>query len=478
MWASGSLFLFDVILSTILIRVVLGVLIAYRGLLRFIFLSAFLALVVYASRRMELALTSILMLGLAVPVALLLVINIVPEFRRLAQAALAGRLFWARAVPENLVTSISAAVLEMGRQRVGALIVFCQRDDVRSHISGGEEVLAAPNKSLLLSLFNPKAPRHDGAVVIEGGQLQRIGAVLPLASAEGALEEWGTRHLAAAGLTEKCDAHVIVVSEERGAISYAAGGEMRAINPATEETVRAAVEEALGLSVDRHRRLRRLAFEIFLWAAAFLLAVFGSILATRVSEWMKNEPMDIRSFTADVRMVGLAPDLSVDELKTSSCTVFLRLPRATRFIGQPNLLVTVDLAKYPPGPVTINLSRQMLNNGEWEVDHFEPAQLKFQLVKSRKIDIAIKPILSGLRADLRVRRVKVTPDHINAEVRGSQWKDDALETAPIDLSQVTAAGSYNLSGLLIVPASIRYANGQDKVPVKVQVEIAARAPAN
>lgn len=474
MWASSSLFLFDVIISTILIRVVLGVLVAYRGLLRFFFLSAFLMAVIYASRQFQLALTSLLILALAIPVAVLLLATIVPEFKRLSQAVLSGRLFWARAVPENLISSITAAVSEMARQRMGALLVFCQRDDVKPLISGGEEILAAPNKSLLLSLFNPKSPRHDGAVVIEGGQLIRIGAVLPLASAEGVHEEWGTRHLAAAGLTGQCDAHVLVVSEERGVVSYASGGEMRAIHPPTEENVRAAVVEALGLSVDRHRRTRRLFFEGFLWLVALLLSISGSYTATRLTEWLKNEPMDIRSFNADVRIVNVAPNLYVDDLKSSSCTVFLRIPRATRFLGAPNLSVTVDLAKYPPGPVTVNLSRQMLNNGEWDVDRFEPNQLKFQLVKSRTMEIALKPMLLGLKPDWRVRRVRISPESIQAEVRSTQWKDSALETSPIDLSQVTGPGSYTFNGQVLVPASIRYNHGTDKIPVRVQVEVTAR----
>lgn len=468
------MFFLDVILSTILIRVVLGVLVAYRGLLRFIFLSVFLALVVYASRQMQLALTSLLVLALTIPVALLLLTTIVPEVKRLSQAVLSGRLFWARAVPENLISSITSAVMEMGRQRLGALLVFCQRDDVKPLLSGGEEILAAPNKSLLLSLFNPKSPRHDGAIVIEGGQLIRIGAVLPLASAEGVHEEWGTRHLAAAGLTGQCDAHVMVVSEERGVVSYAAGGELRAIHPPTEENIRAAVVEALGLSVDRNRRMRRLFFEGFLWLMALTLSVSGSYTATKLTTWLKNEPMDIRSFNADVRIVNLPADLYVDDLKSTSCSVFLRIPRTTRFFGVPNLAVTVDLAKYPPGPVTVNLSRQMLGNIEWEVDHFEPTQLKFQLVKSRTAELSLKPMLLGLKPELRARRLRITPESIQVEVRSTQWKDSVLETAPIDLSSVSAPGNYNFNAQVIVPASIRYNHGTDKIPVRVQVEISPR----
>jgi diadenylate cyclase len=467
------LFLVDVFISTILIRAVLSVLIAYRGLLRLIFLAAVFGLAAYVCRQLELALSSVLVIVLSVPVALLLLVNILPEFRRLAQAILAGRFFWARAVPDKLVTSIASAVLEMGRQRQGALLVFTQRDDVTPFISGGEEVLAAPNKSLLLSIFNTKSPRHDGAVVIEGGQLVRIGAVLPLASAEGAHEEWGTRHLAAVGLTEKCDAQVMVVSEERGAISHTMSGKLRII-PSTEDGVRAAVEESLGLSVDRNRRMRRRVFEIFLWAMALLMSVVGSLTATRVMEWVKSDPGVIRSFPADIRTIHLPQGLSVDELKESSCTVYLRVPPTARFLGQPNLMVTLDLENYPPGPVTINLSRQMLNINEYEVDHFEPAQLKFQLVKGRAVRLGIKPILSGLRPELRLRRVRTVPEEILAEVRSSQWKDNQLEMAPIDLSAIKTAGAYHFTGQLIVPAAVRYKNGEDKIPVQVEIDVSGR----
>lgn len=475
MWAHSSLFLIDVIISAILIRVVLGALIAYRGLLRFIFSAALLAAFVYASRQLQLALTSVLILALAIPVSLLLVVNVVPEFRRLAHAALSGRLFWSRAVPEKLVSSIAAAITEMGRQRLGGLFVFPHRDDVSQFINGGEEVLSAPNKSLLLSIFNTKSPRHDGAVVIEGGQMQRIGAVLPLASAEGVHEEWGTRHLAAVGLTEQCDAQVIVVSEERGVISLVSRGSLSVVHPATDDNVQRVVMEAMGLSVDHHRRARRLFFEIFLWVVALVMAILGSVTAARFAESLKNEPEDIRSFKADLSFVNLDQNLSMDELKDSTCSVLLRVPRAARLLGQPNLIVTVNLAKYQPGPVTINLTREMLSGigGDWQVDGFDPNQLKFILVKNHPATLSIKPSLSGLRPDLRIKHTKIQPEIIQTEIRGNQWKDAELTTAPIDLSTITTSGTYTYASQLIFPAAVRYNHGADKITVRVQVDVTA-----
>jgi len=77
---------------------------------------------------------------------------------------------------------------------------------------------------LLASLFAPGYPLHDGAVLVQGDEIVAAGVMLPLAEREGSLEDYGTRHRAALGVTEQTDAVAVVVSEESGGISLAVGG--------------------------------------------------------------------------------------------------------------------------------------------------------------------------------------------------------------------------------------------------------------
>ena len=88
----------------------------------------------------------------------------------------------------------------------------------------GVRVDALLSRQLLMNIFYPKAPLHDGAVLISKGRITAAACILPLAEAKG--QSFGTRHRAALGMTQECDAVVVVVSEERGEISVAMKGEL------------------------------------------------------------------------------------------------------------------------------------------------------------------------------------------------------------------------------------------------------------
>lgn len=128
------------------------------------------------------------------------------------------------ALPQDL-EAVAEACVEMARLRVGALIVFERgmhlNDIVRRE---GVRVDARISRQLLMNIFYPKAPLHDGAVVIGRGKIAAAACILPLAEAKG--QNFGTRHRAALGLASESDAAVVVVSEERGEISVAFKGKL------------------------------------------------------------------------------------------------------------------------------------------------------------------------------------------------------------------------------------------------------------
>ena len=113
----------------------------------------------------------------------------------------------------------------MARLRIGALIVIERSMKLGDMIKReGVRVDALLSRQLLMNIFYPKAPLHDGAVVISKGRILAAACILPLAVAKG--QSFGTRHRAALGITEETDAAVVVVSEERGEISLAMRGEL------------------------------------------------------------------------------------------------------------------------------------------------------------------------------------------------------------------------------------------------------------
>jgi diadenylate cyclase len=123
----------------------------------------------------------------------------------------------------GMVDAVVNAAVELARGRVGALVVLERTADLGDVVDSGLRLDAAITPELLLAVFNPGSPLHDGAVVVQGSRLVAAGCLLPLSS-EPAAQELGTRHRAALGLAEEVDAAVIVVSEERGEISVALDG--------------------------------------------------------------------------------------------------------------------------------------------------------------------------------------------------------------------------------------------------------------
>lgn len=128
---------------------------------------------------------------------------------------------------ESLIGNLSEALTKLAESHTGALIVLCGREPIDRHVRGGLRLNGRVSVPLLLSLFHHESPGHDGAVIISGDRIERFAAHLPLSANLYEVGERGTRHAAALGLSERCDAVVLVVSEERGTISIASEGRLR-----------------------------------------------------------------------------------------------------------------------------------------------------------------------------------------------------------------------------------------------------------
>lgn len=132
------------------------------------------------------------------------------------------------------IAQIIAAVRELSRTKVGALIVVEPPEGERDYLSPGTPVNADISSTLLLSIFFPKAPLHDGAVVIRQNKIIAAGVILPMTADPKLSYRYGTRHRAAIGLSEIYDGLCIVVSEETGSISAASRGMLVRYNTAEE----------------------------------------------------------------------------------------------------------------------------------------------------------------------------------------------------------------------------------------------------
>jgi diadenylate cyclase len=175
-----------------------------------------------------------------------------PELRRLL--VLVGRnpvirLFIKTNLDES-INEVVAAVTELSKKKQGALIIFVRATGIKTHVETGTQMEALVSRSLILSIFNPKSPLHDGAIVIKDKLIEAAHCILPLSNTS----EWegqplGTRHRAGLGISEQADVIVVVVSEETGIVSIAEDGILkRGFTPAV---LRRELRDRLTMDSDR-----------------------------------------------------------------------------------------------------------------------------------------------------------------------------------------------------------------------------------
>ena len=127
---------------------------------------------------------------------------------------------------EKLVCEVMSAVDYLRKSRIGALIVLERDISLNEYIERSKPIYADISSELLISIFFPRNPLHDGGVIIQGNKITSAGAVFPISINSKISKKLGTRHRAAIGISEESDAIAIVVSEETGKISIAVGGNL------------------------------------------------------------------------------------------------------------------------------------------------------------------------------------------------------------------------------------------------------------
>lgn len=155
-----------------------------------------------------------------------------PELRRFLERLGRGQpwrthLLTSRREAAAIANEISAAIDCLTKSKTGALIVLTRRTGLDEHIESGERLDARLSAALILNIFFPNSPLHDGAIIINSNRIVAAGVTLPLSEAV-VTYQMGTRHKAALGISENSDALAIVVSEEKGTIGIAFNGKFKA----------------------------------------------------------------------------------------------------------------------------------------------------------------------------------------------------------------------------------------------------------
>jgi diadenylate cyclase len=155
-----------------------------------------------------------------------------PELRRLLEQLGRGGMIARREGVEDAhsleeaIATVSHAAVILSRNRIGALVAIEGATGLREFVESGTRLDARLSVELLLSIFTPKSPLHDGAAILKNNQIEAAGCFLPLSENVLTESHLGTRHRAAIGLSEQTDAVVLVISEQTGVISVARTGKL------------------------------------------------------------------------------------------------------------------------------------------------------------------------------------------------------------------------------------------------------------
>lgn len=162
---------------------------------------------------------------------LAVVIIFQPELRRALEQLGRGKLFGSRSSSQQdetgrVVGELIKAVNYMSRRKIGALIVFERSTGLNEYIESGIAMNSQLSSELLINIFIPNTPLHDGAVIIKGDLIAAAACYLPLSENPFISKELGTRHRAGIGISEVGDAISVIVSEETGQVSLALNGQV------------------------------------------------------------------------------------------------------------------------------------------------------------------------------------------------------------------------------------------------------------
>jgi diadenylate cyclase len=366
-----------------------------------------------------------------------LIIIFQPELRKIFERAASVRRSKQIDSGDEFISILGDALWKLTEKRQGAIVVLSGREPIGEWLSGGYLLDARPSVPLIMSIFDPNSPGHDGAIVISKGKITRFGVRLPISQSLRLSSEYGTRHHAAMGLAEKSDALVIVVSEERGKIAVFNKGKMFKIN--NQEKLAAFIKshwrEAASYGLDLPRRApgwrkvaqmsASLALAVFFWST--LIIAQGEML-----ERVITVPVEFTASPSNLVLVGekdknvrlhisgTKSDLSV--VNPSEMSVKLDLSKAVA--GKQSFLITADNLRLPRN---IDL-----------LDVF-PASIDLTLAEIVEQEIMIKPQLLGkLPGNLKIITVKVIPDKIKVLTPAAEKSEKpiSLMTTPIYLDSI------------------------------------------
>jgi uncharacterized protein (TIGR00159 family) len=294
---------------------------------------------------------------------LILIIVFQPELRQILERLSLLDLLRGRRSTLHRATlaELTDAVFDLAREHIGALIVLPQRDPLDLYLRGGVPVDALMSREVLRALFQPPAPTHDGAVVLRAQRIEQAACFLPMTTATGLPATYGARHRAALGLTERCDALCLLVSEERGTVALARQGKLMLcsdplrLSQELERTTPEEFDEAAHANRLWYWFTYRLGAKAF--ALGVALALWMAVAGQQSAEMALTVPIEYQRIATGVELRGEIPaevtirlrgsQLALAALRASSLRLRVSLERVRD--GLNYIALTAHHLDLPPG---------------------------------------------------------------------------------------------------------------------------------
>ncbi|WP_243373011.1 diadenylate cyclase CdaA [Geotalea sp. SG265] len=396
----------------------------------------FLGLLYVITKNLGLFMTSWILQELGTVLFILLIVIFQSEIRQaLYRFSLLRNLFGRQDSPSQLdLMDIASTIFALAQEKTGALIVFQRRESLDDYLLHGIQLDSLPSNQLLNSIFKDGAPLHDGAVIIRDGRIAQASCHLPLSSSTEIPQYFGTRHRAGVGLTERSDAAVVIVSEERGTVFLALAGELSRIHSPEElyDTLNALlsppVQEVSTMT------LRRTVFGNMgpkLAIVLFVLACWLLITSRQGAILTVNAPVKFHSLPKELSLIKTTPEEVEVQLKVFSNLI--PSPKEMDIIadvdlsrikeGVNNIAIRSEEIKLPPGVIIAGVSRSTI-----------------RVVADRKVvrHMTVKAgTVSRLPGKLRLRAARVEPPTVVVEGPAHVINQfDQVQTEEIDLSTI------------------------------------------
>jgi uncharacterized protein (TIGR00159 family) len=356
------------------------------------------------------------------------------------------------------------AVSSLAASRTGAIIVFQRSEPIDEYLSNGVPVESSISGELIGCIFKDGSPLHDGALIIRNGRIVQASCHLPLSTNSAIPQQFGTRHRAALGLSERSDAAVVVVSEERGEVSLALSGELERMETAQQLSARLSTLLSSPAPEAAHLSLVRRVSRNF-WpklGTVALVSICWLVITARQGE--------IATIAAPVQFRGLPDSLLLG--KSSLDSVELQLKTISSLIPLPkegDVAAEIDLSRMREGNNQVLFRKEdfKLPSGV-VITQIKPAAMRVTIEKRVRKLVRVEPRFTGTPPEnLHLKKYKVSPSLVMVEGPSSIVSQlELLRTEEISISM--PAGTRTVEKVLAVPAQIRTISG-DKVKVRVVI---------